>query len=272
MTNFLFWNTKRSDLSALVVTACREHEIDVLILAECGFATVSLVEALNERNDGGTYLAPFDLPTRLKFISRYPPGSVSMVHDDGGIAARRLRPPKGVELLVVGAHLPSKLWRTRHEQAHYARDVVQKIRDLEVKMGHTNTVVIGDLNMDPFEEGMLAADGFHAVMDQSIAMKISRTVDGKERDFFYNPMWGRFGDETHGPCGTFYRRGGSISSFWHMFDQVLLRPSLLQYYSPSALRILDEIGGRCLLKDGRIDTSISDHLPIFLHLDVERGA
>jgi hypothetical protein len=62
MTNFLFRNTKKNDLSALVVTACREHEIDVVILAECDFATVPLVEALNERNGGGTYLAPFELP------------------------------------------------------------------------------------------------------------------------------------------------------------------------------------------------------------------
>jgi hypothetical protein len=97
-------------------------------------------------------------------------------------------------------------------------------------------------------------------------------VDGEDRKFFYNPMWGRYGDETHGPPGTYYRRGGQISPFWHIFDQVLLRPSLLQYYSSNAVEIVGEIGGRSLLRDGRINQSISDHLPIFLRLEVEHGA
>jgi hypothetical protein len=272
MANFLFWNTKKHDLLALVANACREHEIDVLILAEYDFTTVRLVQALNEGGSGGTYLDRVDPSSRVKFISRYPPEALSIVHDDGRIAARRVRPPIGVELLVIGAHFPSKLWLRDEEQALYSRDAAQTICDLEIRIGHSNTLVIGDLNMDPFEDSMLASDGFHAVMDRSIALEISRTVHGKERNFFYNPMWGRFGDERSGPSGTYFRRGGSISPFWHMFDQVLLRPSLLQYYSPSELKILSEIGDHSLLKGGRIDTSISDHLPIFLRLDVERGA
>ena len=91
-------------------------------------------------------------------------------------------------------------------------------------------------------------------MDRSIAREVSRIVGGQKRKFFYNPMWSRYGDGTIGPPGTYFYRGGQVSHFWHMLDQVLLRPSLLDYYSHGAMQIVEKIGE-----------------PIFLRLDLERG-
>ena len=154
----------------------------------------------------------------------------------------------------------------------HAVRVADAIRDAEDRVGHENSLIMGDLNMDPYEDGVTAADCLHGVMDKNIALQFARTVDGKSRTFFYNPMWDRLGDETNGPPGTYFRRGGQISAFWHTFDQVLLRPSLLAYYSPSALRVITNIGSRDLLQGGRIDRALSDHLPVLLSLNLERGA
>lgn len=44
--------------------------------------------------------------------------------------------------------------------------------------------------MNPFEKGLIKANGLNAVMDSSIAKKKSRKVQGKSYKFFYNPMWG----------------------------------------------------------------------------------
>lgn len=82
-------------------------------------------------------------------------------------------------------------------------------------------------------------------MDRSIAMEGARTVNGQRRKFFYNPMWSHYGDEPSGPPRTYFYRGSRpITHFWHMFDQVLLRLSLLEYYAPDALQIVTMIGGR----------------------------
>jgi hypothetical protein len=273
MANFLFWNTnRRTDISGLVAKACWEREIDVLILAEYEPDPIHLLEQLNHPGRQRTYLIPFEPPGKLRFVTRYPLDALRSVHDEGDVAVRLVRPPVGIELLVAAVHLPSKMFMSPDEQAYNAARVSRKIGELESRIGHSNTLLIGDLNMDPFEHGMVAADSFHAVMDRSIAKEISRTVHGEDRKFFYNPMWGRYGDETPGPSGTYYRRGNQISPFWHIFDQVLLRPALLQYYAPNAAEIVGEIGGHSLLKGGRINQSISDHLPIFLRLDVEYGA
>jgi endonuclease/exonuclease/phosphatase family metal-dependent hydrolase len=272
MANFLFWNTNGKNIIGHVAQACAERQIDVLILAEFPLGSVALLQEELKQRSGQTYMAPFETSERLTFVTRYPLASLVPIHDEGGVAVRRINPPIGAEILVIAVHLPSRLYVSTDEQTPNAIRVSRKIDEFELQVSHSKTLVIGDFNMDPFDNGMIAADGLHGVSDRSIAKELSRTVMGEERKFFYNPMWSRYGDETRGPPGTYYRRGGQISHFWHMFDQVLLRPSLLEYYSsPSALQIIDKIGHHYLMKDGRIDKTISDHLPIFLRLDLERG-
>ncbi len=68
-------------------------------------------------------------------------------------------------------------------------------------------------------------------MDRKVARDVVRTVQEQGYGFFYNPMWGLFGDGTRGPSGTFYhRRAEHKVYFWNMFDQVLVRPQLLDRF------------------------------------------
>ena len=48
--------------------------------------------------------------------------------------------------------------------------------------------------MNPFEHGVVAANGLNAVMARKVAARDTRTVLAHEYPFFYNPMWGHFGD------------------------------------------------------------------------------
>lgn len=269
MANFMFWNTNRNPVEEEVALVCTENDIDVLVLAEYRTNLVPLLLALNSKSDRTYIEQPFNLSERLTFITRYPVDSIKSIYDEGGIAARLVRPPIGIEILLFALHLPSKLHRSASEQTLYSVRVSQVIEDCEARVGHSNSLIMGDLNMDPYEDGIVAADGIHGIMDKAVARKINRTVDGRDRRYFYNPMWNYLGDETTGPPGTYYHQGGQISAFWHTFDQVLLRPAILPYYSPPAVRVVTRIGERELLANGRIDTKISDHLPIVLSLALE---
>ena len=83
-------------------------------------------------------------------------------------------------------------------------------------------------------------------MTRQLAGRKERVVQGTAYRFFYNPMWGLFGDRTVGPPGTYYHRAATVGAlFWHMFDQVLLRPVLMDLLHD--LAILDRIGGESLL-------------------------
>lgn len=128
---------------------------------------------------------------------------------------------------------------------------------------------MGDFNTDPFEHGFVATDGLHAVMSKAIAERRTRRVSGIDFELFYNPMWSSFGDAGDTPCGTYYyEKAEHVNYFWHIFDQVLLRPSLLGGFSDE-VRVLTMAGSTPLLDgSGRPDRqNASDHLPILFNLE-----
>jgi len=270
MATFLFWNISKNNRSNDIVTLCHENEVDILILAESTIKETVLLKVLNT-GQRAKFIAPSNPSSYLSFFFKYPINSIQNVTDDGRISIYQISPPIGLKVLLVALHLPSKLYGTEDDQTYRATRVIQTIREAEEKMEHTNTLVIGDFNMNPFDKGLVGADGFHAVMDQQTAKQQSRIVDGQQRLFFYNPLWGRMGDTSVGPPGTYYYRGSYVSYFWNTFDQVLLRPKLLDYFSEKQLHVVSKIGEKSLLYDnGIIDKSISDHLPIMITLQLEK--
>lgn len=127
--------------------------------------------------------------------------------------------------------------------------------------------------MNPFERGFVAANGFHAAPTKVLARRGSRVVDGERYSLFYNPMWGKFGDRQDGPPGTYYYDKSRLSEyFWHMFDQVLIRPELVEQFQNSSLEIISKIGGTDLLdRSGQPNSKdLSDHLPIKFTFDLSR--
>jgi len=173
----------------------------------------------------------------------------------------------GVLLAVV--HLPGKINWERDDQTLQATTFARDIARTEDEVGHLRTVLVGDLNMHPFDPGCAGANALHGVMATTIARKRDRVVRGAEFRYFYNPMWGCFGDRTPGPPGSYYLSSSKpLNYFWAMYDQVLLRPDLMD--TLVELRVLDNDGTTSLLtRDGLPRTSNgSDHLPILFRLDL----
>lgn len=243
-----------------------EHEPDILILAECAIPLAKLLEVINEKSPF-TYTVQAPNFSRLVLLSRLPANAVQSVSDEGGIAIRRLFPPLGDDLLLIALHLSSKLYLDKEDQAELTTRLRQSIEDAEEKIGHCRTIVIGDLNMDPFERGLVSSEALHAVMDRTIAAKGSRIVKGRDRRFFYNPMWSRLGDATNGPAGTYYRAPIGLATFyWHTFDQILIRPDLLPRFKDDQINVLTSAGSTALITSTGVPNKkdISDHLPLLL--------
>ncbi len=178
------------------------------------------------------------------------------------------RPP-GILLAVT--HFVSKNNYSSGGQAMLAQQVAKEINRVEEGVGHERTLLVGDLNMNPFEDGVTGALALHAVMTRKLAERVERIVQGARYRFFYNPMWGHFGDRTAGPPGTYYHRSPVVAElFWHMFDQVLLRPDLMGLLDD--LAILDNIDGECLVTQPAglpREVACSDHLPLAFHLNLD---
>ena len=91
---------------------------------------------------------------------------------------------------------------------------------------------------------------------------------------FYNPMWRFFGEHTPGgPAGTcYYNRAEHVWTFWNTYDQVLIRPSLLERFPDDALDVVRRVGGNSLLREGVPHRKrFSDHLPLVFDVDLTQG-
>lgn len=273
MLSFLFWNLMNRDLRPVVAEAVNEHEVDILALAECIVPDDEMAAVLASVT--GDDFAPVSYNAdKVRVFTRLPANRWVRRQTDA-VSARTaiwtVRAGRSPAIVLAVAHLPSKASLASSEQALLAVELAKEIHRVEEFVGHERTLLVGDLNMNPFDDGVIGAPALHAVMTRRLAERTDRRVQGNRYRFFYNPMWGFFGDRTKGPPGTYFHRSAGVAElYWHMLDQVLLRPALM--HRLRKLAILERIGSRSLLtsKRGVPHSSVcSDHLPLTFSLDLD---
>ena len=190
---FLFWNVGRADRSSLIADLVSERKVDVIVLAEDGATADVTLRAL--RGCDERFFSPQSAPTRLRLYTRDPALDLKETYFDsnGRMTIRSLR-CHGVDLLFGAVHLISRPHHESGDQAAEAQVLADLSREEEDRHHHHRTVLCGDLNMNPFERGVAQASGFHAMMTRAEVRREYRTVQGRNYRFFYNPMWGMFGD------------------------------------------------------------------------------
>jgi hypothetical protein len=267
--NFLFWNVQKKDLTPQIVNLAHSKQVDVLILAENPVSDAALVLALNKSGSTFSENHPRANCKRLTVVTKFPYNFITPVWEDGRMTTRRITLPGIPPFLLTALHLPDKMSNSTASQSVNASQVATQLLETEVQRSIDRHLVIGDFNMNPFEEGMMKADGLHGTMSSRVAQTRTRTVQRKTYPYFYNPTWSLLGDLTKEAAGThYYRRAEHICYEWNVFDQVLLRPSLIPNFVKESLMILEEDGVTSLLKaNGRPNkATYSDHLPLYFTL------
>jgi endonuclease/exonuclease/phosphatase family metal-dependent hydrolase len=264
---FLFWNVNRRPLDERVGRIVATESADVVLIAEPGTPPADLNRRL-EGSTGSRWRVEDGSAGRFTVCSRLPRRSLRIQLTDERWRLYRVVPDPIPEFLLAVAHLPSKREREAETQAHSARGLVADLDRVERRRKHRRTVVVGDLNMNPFEPGVAGAGGLHGMMSRAVAGRETREVVGQEHRMFYNPMWGLLGDRTPGPPGTYYRAAGeAVNYFWNTYDQVLLRPGLCDRLRDLKVLTSDGVEG-LLTPNGLPDAAAgSDHLPLVFRLD-----
>jgi hypothetical protein len=277
----LFWNIHQKPLYDSIASLCHSREVDFLLLAESSLNGARLLETLN-RPGKPHYWPIYAQPDDLAFFATQPPLTLvdvvaipSLDFSDlilpttSNVLFFRIKDPLNPFSLVL-VHLRSQLRAKPIDLMEGIRNVNSRIRLFEAKVGDPRTIVVGDFNLNPFDEGLIAASGFHAMMTRRLATQEGRVVDRIRHPFFYNPMWARFGCEefTGRPPGTYYYdKAGTVRYYWNIFDQVLIRPSLLGNFRDQDLELIDADGRSTMRKKGIPNSSLySDHLPILFKL------
>jgi hypothetical protein len=268
MLTFLFWNLRGQNLGQSIARLVELYAVDILILAETNVSSTS-PGALMTLLKGFYYSPDVDSP-RVKIYNRFSSDFLPIAHSHDRYSIRVLALPDGSEMMIVAAHLISLMNRRESSLDEEAKMMARAIRQLEADRGHSRTLLVGDLNLNPFSRGVVSARGLHGVMTKQTARGGERTVRRTPYPFFYNPMWSRFGDQEGRAPGTYYYRGSDhVCYFWNIFDQVLIRPSLLERWDDTQLEIPATDGVESLLT-GRQNTlggkNKSDHLPLVFRL------
>jgi len=266
MLTISFWNAKQKAACESAARLVRSHEADILILAECPFDDAEMLEALHAVGSHGFWSSTPFTGSDLIILTRLLRGSFGMVQDMSRLALREIRCRDGSRILLAMVHLMSKMWRTHNDQRKAAEDVIGDIVSHEGQ--DRKTIIVGDFNMNPFEEGMVNANAFHALKSRK-EVRMNRQIDRTVYTPFYNPTWGLLGDRGGRPPGTFRRVGGVYCLFWNLFDQVLLREGLIGCFDEDSLRILKDDGQISFLGRAGVNRRISDHLPIMFRMNLE---
>lgn len=263
--NFLVWNIDKKALAARVGRLAVATRADVVVLVEPGDTAAEVVSELTKFGSCSVVSEP---TSPIAVFSRSPSLVVSTLLNSWRWQILTLQTAMRPELLLAVAHLPSKKDASEDTQLSSAIEFSRDIARQETLRSHTRTVVAGDLNMNPFEKGVMFNHAFNATSTRSVAEQESRSVRRVEYPLFYNPMWSCFGDRTKGAPGSFYRSAGeAVNYHWNIYDQVLLRPAVMN--ALGTVRILDLDGQESLLTANGIPdtTKGSDHLPLYFRLN-----
>lgn len=271
MLSFLLWNINRNQPREQLARLVELHQIDILILLESGFASAGdVLLALN-----ATANPPFSIPQSnvkaIQVFTRFSRTFTKEIASEKRLSIRRISLPTRTEFLLATVHFPSKLWMKDQSQDLECSYLARYITEVEANADLDRTLLVGDLNMNPFQCGVMAAGSLNAVMTREIAQRGTRRVQGRDHPFFYSPMWGLHGDGTPGPAGTYFRDSSDHHDyFWNMFDQVLIRPNLLPHFRTGDVEILSDDGASSLLnaKGHPNAEHISDHLPLLFKLNI----
>ncbi|WP_340398830.1 hypothetical protein [Paenibacillus sp. FSL H8-0079] len=256
--NFLFWNIDRQSIDEAIVSATVENHINVLVIAEYKDSTRNLHELfLSEEYPMYEYNS---LPgyERIKIFMSFPNGNVQRLADKRHYLALRLPHEELGYITLFAVHFFSKLWKGENDFTLKSANFYNEIISIEDRVKSKNTVLLGDFNMNPFEVGMIGAGRLHAFPTKYEANKIKRILDDDYYEMFYNPMWRFLGDEDTVPGTYLHASPNSDGLYWNLFDQVLVRPKLIERFSK--LEILTYIKKEKLLDEKKI--LLSDHLPI----------
>ena len=262
----LFWNMGRNDSASHLAAILAETPCDIVLLCEFSGDSTQLVSRINAEIPGYRELS---LPNSsyLRILSNLPTKCVTHISDLNRSSFWTIRVGQA-SFTLCGCHLASGPHTDLTGRNHLLGRLRVDLRRIEAEVGHDRSIVMGDLNLNPYDEMVVSSEGLHAVSSLKEAKRGPRQVQGENCPYFYNPMWSHLGDRSPGPAGTYFWQCSQPSGYgWNMLDQILFRPSLMKSFDDFKVDILTMAGKNSLLtKNGRPKKAISDHLPLRIHL------
>lgn len=265
---YLFWNTNKNNVDEVIYTIIKEYEPTVVALAEYVNDLDDLVRNI-EICTGKNYIVLQKLACKVHIlIHEKLSDHIEHCADHTNYTIKMIPYNSYNDSHIVAfVHLPSKMYGNKEKNRYLLEQITGKVNELDNNKTR-KVIILGDFNLNPYEEAMTYLTGCNAVSSKDIAMRIWRK-DKNEKDkfyfYYYNPMWNFLGDKDNIKGTFYYDKTSDHSRYWNTFDQFVVSPALIKDIDEIA--IIKHVGGIHLEnKRGIPDTDISDHYPLYFKL------
>jgi len=268
--NFLTWNLKRKGATFIsaIEEVYDENRPDFLLLVETDVEDKK-IESISSGNLKSVMINS-DKSIRL-YVN--PAFNVNMVNEetteDGRFRHVKDRmiffncKIENIHFVLVGVHFPSKYNNPPNTQYNIMKRWLGWIRGQEIICQTDNSIIFGDLNLNPFDIAVYRDGGLnaHPTVQHSTIVK----------PLYYNPMWSALGnfiyktDEEKVPGTYFYDvpLDNADDFHWNVVDGVLIKKSLVGYFSKKDLEIIVKTRSHVFSNLNGINSDdYSDHLPL----------
>jgi hypothetical protein len=262
--NYLFWNTNKQMVDSEIISIIKEFSCDIIGLAEYNGDIKKLLKSLS-CEEINLYHIPQIGCKRIEILCKYNPSKVDHCAESHYYTIKKF-PHDTLGSQTIGfVHLPSKLHAGSIDRLAELMSLKSSVEELEGKINNYNTIIVGDFNANPFEEELVGAMSIYCLSDRRIVKKRSKTIRNVSYNMFYNPMWNLLGDKDGIPGTYYYNKSEQVNYFWNIFDQVVIRPEIIDNFDVDKLKIISQCNNVSLVnRNGR--PSISDHLPIIFNI------
>jgi exonuclease III len=265
LPRIIFWNVNKKDLTNLVCSITKSNDADVVVLNENQVPIADMLQALRT-NVSQDFYCPNSTPSseeRFHCFCRNSELDLSELHALQRSSVRKINIGQHKVLLALVHGVDMRNYDAEARQSSL-QTLMTDMEFVKEQQKTNKLILLGDFNMNPYDKAMNLAAGLNAMMTKSCVARGLRKYMDRDYDFYYNPMWSLFGDNTDGPAGTVYDTSSQGPYGWSMLDQVLINHSIVSLFQD--VRILTEAGTQSLMDGkGRPNSSTaSDHFPILV--------
>ncbi|TRW91484.1 hypothetical protein [Candidatus Methylobacter oryzae] len=263
---FLFWNIQKKSLINEIAELISESNCQIYAFAESSDEIIEeTIKLLIKQYNIACYLYPNPGCEKIKIVIMGQVENITLLNQNTHYSLIKISGQHN-ELIVCFVHFPSKLHHTLNQLRRISELLRNQILDEENSNGISDTLVIGDFNVDPFEMPMISFTGMAATNGISCSQRESIVCDGEENRLFYNPMWTLYSSHKERPGTHKYIRTGEDVVSWHFLDQVIIRPTLIDRFKFESLKLVKKTKNYNYLNINQVP-KLSDHLPLMCEIE-----
>lgn len=162
---FLFWNANKKAPDLVITELAKEFSVDIIFLVEYS-GCVNNLSSLIGQTVGQSYIVSSGMNKRFACLHRHPSIGLNEIAYHGRFSVRKLL-LGALPTLVCIVHGVDAMNNRSATRMSFAQEMMADLRRLSRENEVPSLVILGDFNLNPYDEAMNQFAVFNAMMSKS---------------------------------------------------------------------------------------------------------